>query len=457
MRHQMAGLVHLTITSTSWLSVAAAWQQLGAMTQLTHLEIDFPPCQEGLPLPLGTSTTAFQWCDIASLQGLTGLQHLTLIAAETCGRRPHLGVNFLAKLTALAELRIGVPFISGLCAVRNCTQLHSLWLHREWRKPGVPPDVLTSGSSSMQGTLSAQDYEAVSHLTKLTSLGLWWPSQDSAVPALYSALQHLPQLTVIAARQWTRDVLPVFASCLTRLSTVHGAWDVHQPQNDITNSSAAAPTTAEMDPSCNVANSCPHVQHLCDVAGSVPFQAFPNISMCSLGGSISPSALASISQHCTQLQVLDTVHPPSGALSWFSLPAQAPCTVRVQALYQLFRMPHHLNSFAWSVYDDAEMAALVAVARMVPFFYITVPAGSALTPCGLMQLGRLHMFGLRLRLHGISLAPADARMLLSCLCGRACVEVYPATPQQADVFHNAALWLQAVQLDRPAIRIVDVD
>lgn len=152
--------------------------------------------------------------------------------------------------------------------------------------------------------------------------------------------------------------------------------------------------------------------------------------------------------------MLDAKDGLPGAAGWFSLPPEAPRADCVEALHGLRGLPHPLNTFVWSVYDDAEMAALVVAAGGVPFVCLNVPEGSCVTPYGLMQLGRLHMVGLQLHLHGISFEPAAARMLLSCLDGQARVRLHPATLQQAQVFSDAMAWLDESNVFRPDIWVV---
>lgn len=258
----------------------------------------------------------------------------------------------------------------------------------------------------MQGALSVQDCKAVAHLTQLTSLELLWPLQAGTGSALYRSLGHLPQLTMVAAAEWTPEVLPVFASLLPHLTSVLGTWREPGRQSDtdsLTDPAAAASTAAShADPA---SSSCPQVQCLI-TAGYVPFEHFPNITICSLRGSIKPSALASMSQHCTQLQVLDVntagTQQPPGLFGWYSLLPEAPCGDRVTALHGLARMPKALDTCVWALCDDAEMMALVVADRNVPDVCVNVPPGSAVTTGGLMQLGGLRMVNLELGLLGIS-------------------------------------------------------
>jgi hypothetical protein len=429
--------------SPNWSTVAALWQQLGVMTQLTHLDVQFPfnrTCPYALT---GITAKAFQWCDIACLAGLTHLQHLTLAGNDACGRSFHSGLSFLSKLTALTELHMRLPVVDNINFISTCTQLRHVWV--------CPPPIRLGSAAFMQDALSAQECEFVSHLTPTDMPGvnttLCWPLDYDAKPAFYNALRHLPHLTVVGAADWTLEVLPVFSSHLTRLVAVHGAWSEPVLEVDSEDPSAEPTTTAHNDIN---SRSCPHVKRLYNVAGSVPFQVFPNLAICCLGGSIETSALAGLSQQCKQLQVLDGFHKRTGDAEWCSMSPLAPCTERVQALYGLARLPHPLNTFVWSVYDDEEMAALVVAARNVPHVRINVPHGSLVTSWGIMHLGKLHMLDLELGLQGITLEPDAAKALMSCLDPRAHVRLYVASVQQADVFVNAVDYLAASHVSRPA-------
>jgi hypothetical protein len=448
MRRQLSSVVGVFVNSTAtWLVASASWQQLGSMTQLQALSLNISR-HKGSLLPT-SAFKAFQWRDVACLGGLSQLQHLHLAADNACGRSLNSGLGFLSKLTALTELHLAMPAVHGFSTVSSCTQLRRLWVCPE---PSMTP--------VEQGALSTQDCKAVSRLTQLTSLGLLWPLQDGAKTALYRALGNLPQLTMVAAAEWTPEVVPVFADLLLRLTTVQGAWREPGRQSgtdSLTDPSPANSTAAS--PASPDSSSCPQVQWLI-TSGSVPFEHFLNITACSLRGSIKPSTLASVSQHCTRLQILDCCDNTSsqyaapGHFSWYSLPPEAPCADRVAALHGLARLPNRLNSCMWSVCDDAEIMALVNAARNVPHVRVNVPPDSAVTAAGLMQLGGLRKLdSLELALQGRagSFTPAASRTLLGCFHHQVHVTLFLKTVEQVRVFGEAWDWLGQFQLNCPKI------
>lgn len=118
-------------------------------------------------------------------------------------------------------------------------------------------------------------------------------------------LGHLPQLTMVAAAEWTPEVVPVIACLLPRLTTVQGAWREPGRQSDSENLTDPSPANSTAaSPASPGSSSCPQVQWLI-TSGSVPFEHFPNITACTMQGSIKPSSLAGVSQHCTRLNFID--------------------------------------------------------------------------------------------------------------------------------------------------------
>jgi hypothetical protein len=77
-----------------------------------------------------------------------------------------------------------------------------------------------------------------------------------------------------------------------------------------------------------------------------------------------------------------------------------------------------------------------------------------------MQVVRLGMVEeLMLGLHGVTLPPEAARMLLSFLVVNPWVHVTicSATAEQAQMFADASMWLNATNLHQPALRLVYLD
>jgi len=378
MRTQLLHLRSLDIESSKqWPHhSAAAWQQLGSITQLTRLVLNFN----------NSAHAAFRLKTLSELGRIQRLQELSVTAWGAV--RPQQGseLHFLSKLTALTSLTLSVPSVAGLSSISSCCKLRSLMV------------LLVPHAHQV---LTAAECEAVGKLTRLTKLVLGWRLDPPAVPVLHSSLQKLRQLEYVRASPWTPAVLPVLAG-LTKLTTVRGAWEADDQSGSGSSSRSS---------------SCPHVQHLAAVSGNVPFKAFPNILTCSYYCGLTPSAVASLRLHCTQLQSLVTAggeYPPANATSLLGVAADE---ARVAAMNSLAQLPA-LQSLTWHAQNDDELAALAAGARALTSLRVVLPQASTVSACGLMQLGKvLQLKELHLRLYSsLRLTLTEARMLLCNLC-----------------------------------------
>lgn len=374
MRTQLLHLRSLDIDSSKqWPHhSAAAWQQLGSITQLTRLVLNFN----------NSAHAAFRLKTLSELGRIQRLQELSVTAWGAV--RPQQGseLHFLSKLTVLTSLTLSVPSVAGLSSISSCCKLRSLMV------------LLVPHAHQV---LTAAECEAVGKLTRLTKLVLGWRLDPPAVPVLHSSLQKLRQLEYVRASPWTPAVLPVLAG-LTKLTTVRGAWEADEQ-------------------SSSSSSSCPHVQHLAAVSGNVPFKAFPNILTCSYYCGLTSSAVASLRLHCTQLQSLVTAggeYPPANATSLLGAAADEARVAAMNSLAQLSA----LQTLTWHAQNDDELAALAAGARALTSLRVVLPQASTVSVCGLMQLGKvLQLKELHLRLYSsLRVTLTEARMLLCNLC-----------------------------------------
>jgi hypothetical protein len=266
----------------AWLpSPGLAWQQLGRMTQLTALDVDFSSVRdEPFALP-----------DLGTLSSLCSLEHLAVVTGVR-GRPIPRGwegeLSFLGDLTALTHLQLPLWVPAGLASIGRCQKLLCLRLHSDG-------GVTSSEVSNL--------WQIIGRLTALTELrlelgftdGIHVAEQSCSSPACCDVLKQLKELRVIHASVWAAPILDVFVA-LPHLHTVGGLWykarDVPEAQ---------LPTSPQVT----------HCTALVAAGSHVPFGAFPNLLTVDLSGGdpMRPAAFAQLGS-CTRLRRLE-VNPDS--------------------------------------------------------------------------------------------------------------------------------------------------
>lgn len=355
-------------------------------------------------------------------------------------QRDRVGLYFLQRLQALTSLRLVMPSFTGFeSGVSSCTQLRCLHLGAGLF-PGVNP--------GRQPCLSPAQYEVLSALSCLTEL-LCGAVKKSDMSVFYGAikdLRHLETLALGFGTKWTLDALPVLAG-LPRLSTVTGAWHKIDPSPGSSGSGTVATFR------------CRSVRWLLEAAGAVPFSAFPHLEECALGGSITPSALASMAQHCQHLTAFGDVGD-TWELSKLptTLPRAAPVAECVAAIQSLGQLSSTLKRITWHALVDAELAALATATsscQALDKVLLVVPRGGDVSAFGLTtHLARLwRPKALSLELPGMYLNHNAAVALLSGLHPKMKLSLLVGSGEVLDTLYDAANEVESVGLAHPQLRL----
>jgi hypothetical protein len=168
LRTQLPGMRGFALVSEQrWVDTGGAqWYQLGSMSQLTSLELNF------LSTPLISYNYAFAVRDLAQLGRLTGLQRLAVKAAKVKNHKVDSDLQFLSKLTALTALTLALPPGQSrkLEGFGRCTNLRSLVLPVLSRRLDVCGD-------KWSAPMGPTPCDAMSGLTGLTKLLVGWELQ----------------------------------------------------------------------------------------------------------------------------------------------------------------------------------------------------------------------------------------------------------------------------------------
>lgn len=234
---------------------------------------------------------------------------------------------------------------------------------------------------------------------------------------------------------------------LPRLSTVTGAWHKIDPAPGSSGSSIVATFH------------CRSVCWLLEAAGAVPCSAFPHLEECALGGSITPSALASMAQHCQHLTAFGDVGD-TWELSNLptTLPQAAPVAARVTAIQSLSQLSSTLKRITLHAQVDTELAALAtptSSCQTLDKVVLVVPRGGDVSILGLTtHLARLwRPKALSLELPDMYLDHDAAVALLSGLHPKMKLSLLLGSDEELDTLYDAANEVESMDLARPQFRL----
>lgn len=365
--------------------------------------------------------------EVATLGRLLQLQELSLTVP--CMRKDALLTHQLFdKLTSLTMLDVHVCATSELQFVSHCTRLQDFM----FRCDTVEDD-----------GLGAAEWASVGRLTGLTNLCLSTICRTAPAQDVCAALEQLKHLVCFTADDLPVAVLPGLAAC-TQLTQIEGDWR----EGEVMNIDGLV---------------IPSVVVLRGTGGAVPFSVFPNLREVHYDSAIDASALCSLSSHCSDLRQLSLEETAFCEESIFSM-AEVPPDVPYVAYWQTLADPclHKLSSLGVSVFDDAELIAVVTVAlalvkQSLTALGIIIMPDSCVTTSGLVQVARLSgLQQLHLRIlsdgpdRGFLCSEHECFMLMCALWGAEHVHISSADETLLGWFDKAKAGLQGSQLPAPA-------
>jgi hypothetical protein len=216
--------------------------------------------------------------DLQSLSSLTSLQSFTIKAPVAYWADPFdngtpqpAAQQFPACLPSLTQLILPLEVVWIISSICECTGLCDLQLRcaddPRWRRADWP----------------THDWGALAKLSRLTHLHIDITHPRSAESdAFYGAIRQLKGLSVVGARCWAADALPVLQS-VTHVTAVHGWWEMR----------AGGDVSKLL---------CPYIRELWETT-EPPFEAFPNLVSTSFSV-LSYKSLQALTRFCTALQRL---------------------------------------------------------------------------------------------------------------------------------------------------------
>jgi len=351
--------------------------------------------------------------DIHLLASLHKLEHLTLQLHED---EEISLAQMLAGMTALTCLSVNACSVQAMACVSSCGALQKLRL---------------GCADGLQDELGPGEWDSLGLLTDLTSLELVNAHMYTAAPACVAALSKLNKLQVVAAAEWSADVLSAYTAC-TQLRKISGPWQ---------------------------AGGCTHGARfsrltMLDLAGgSPPFQAFPNVIALRLISSLAASDFVALSQQCKGLRSLLVNFSPKAPTS---LSPDQPHDVRCAAVQSLKAL-ERLETVQFMVHDNIELVALAGVASVLVdqgLKHLSLfNRNGCLTAGALLHLGRIPgLQTLHLELDERSLdamSPDDVPMFLAGLCDVSRVLLILPCQQHVLMFEDAAAECAFVGLPAP--------